>query len=176
MDIHKRLLVATFSDPGRLLAAILALRHEHFLIYDVFAPYPVPGLDHAMGLRRTRLPFITLLAGLGGLTFALVFQYYTNIFDWPLNVGGKPDNSTLAFVPVCFELTVLLGGLATVAALFIRAQLFPGKVEELATAGVTDHKFALVLRQPRAAADLVLVLSLLRQHDAEEIDEKETRL
>ena len=67
-----------------------------------------------MGIRRSRLPFVTLLAGLGGLCFALAFQYYTAVFDWPLDVGGKPENSTLAFVPICFELTVLIGGLGTV--------------------------------------------------------------
>lgn len=174
MDIHRRLLCATFSHPARLVAAVLSLRRERFVVHDVFAPYPVHGLDQAMGLRRTRLPFITLLAGLGGLTFALCFQYYTNIFDWPLNVGGKPDNSTLAFVPVCFELTVLLGGLGTVAALFIRARLYPGKHEELSAPGVTDDTFALVLRQPEDPTEVARACALLWQHDAGAIQEQET--
>jgi hypothetical protein len=169
-------LVATFSDPQRLLEAVLPLRRESFRIYDVYAPYPIHGLDEAMGLRRTKLPVVTALAGLVGLTFALTFQFYTNIFDWPLNVGGKPDNSALAFVPVCFELTVLFGGLATVGALFLRARLYPGKKEELAAAGVTDDKFALVMRKPTAPYELRRARELLERHGAEQIDEKEASL
>ena len=110
-----------------MLAAVATLRSAGVAIHDVFAPYPVHGLDQAMGIRRSRLPFVTLLAGLGGLCFALAFQYYTAVFDWPLDVGGKPENSTLAFVPVCFELTVLIGGLGTVGAFLLRARLFPGQ-------------------------------------------------
>ena len=102
-----------------------------------------------MGIRRSRLPFVTLLAGLAGLCFALLFQYYTAVFDWPLDVGGKPENSTLAFVPICFELTVLFGGLATVAAFLLRARLFPGKREQLPVLGVTNDVFA--RRDARAA-------------------------
>jgi hypothetical protein len=169
----KRFLVATFADPHELLAAVEPLRRESFRIYDVFAPYPIHGLDQAMGLRRTRLPLVTLLVGLVGLTFALCFQYYTNIFDWPLNVGGKPDNSTLAFVPVCFELTVLLGGLGTVAMLFLRARLYPGKIEQLPAPGATDDRFILVLRRPAALEELARARGLLQEHNAAPIDEKD---
>src|SRR5678816_1223428 len=114
-----RFVVGSFGEPGALLAAVGALRGAGVAIHDVFAPYPVHGLDQAMGIRRSRLPLVTLLAGLGGLCFALAFQYYTAVFDWPLDVGGKPENSTLAFVPVCFELTVLIGGLGTVGAFLL---------------------------------------------------------
>src|SRR5207247_6820059 len=99
--------VGTFADPDALLRAVILCRRERFRVYDVFAPYPVHGLDEAMAIRRTRLPLVTLVAGLFGLTFALVFQFYTNVLDWPLDVGGKPTNSALALIPICFELTVL---------------------------------------------------------------------
>lgn len=176
MSMANRFLIATFGNPAALLAVLRPLRRESFAIYDVFAPYPIHGLDQAMGLRRTRLPLVTLMAGLAGLSFAVVFQTYTNILDWPLNVGGKPDNSALAFVPVCFELTVLLAGLMTVAALFIRARLFPGKCEVLPVPGVTDDRFALVLRRPADLRQLHRALELLRQHRADRIDEKEVAL
>ena len=103
-------LVATYSDAETLLAAVRAATSENFRVYDVFAPYPIHGLDHAMGVRRSRLPWVTFLVGILALIFALSFQFYTTVLDWPLNVGGKPDNSTLAFVPICFELTVLISG------------------------------------------------------------------
>src|SRR6478609_5850505 len=150
----ERFLIGSFSAPDALLASVATLRGAGVAIHDVFAPYPVHGLDQAMGIRRSRLPFVTLLAGLTGLCFALLFQYYTAVFDWPLDVGGKPENSTLAFVPICFELTVLIGGLGTAGAFFLRARLYPGKREQLAVLGVTNNVFALVVPAPedRAAA------------------------
>src|SRR5215472_15229378 len=126
-SMPERFLVATFTDSETLLTAVRAVRQNSFRIYDVFAPYPVHDLDHAMGVKHSRLPWVTFVVGVLALSFALIFQFYTSVLDWPLNVGGKPDNSTLAFVPICFELTVLLSGLATVAALFLRTRLYPGK-------------------------------------------------
>ena len=148
--MRRSFLVATFTDPDSLLRAVRLTRRESFRLFDVFAPYPVHGLDEAMRIRRTRLPFITLGAGLTGLAAALSLQFYANVLDWPLDVGGKPDNTTLAFIPISFELTVLFAGLVTVAAFFLRARLYPGKVAELAASGVTDDVFALVLRKPSA--------------------------
>lgn len=154
--------VATFSDADALLRAVRAARAENYRIFDAYAPYPVAGLDRAMGIRRTLLPWVTLLAGASALAFAALFQFYAAVWDWPLDVGGKPDNSSLAFVPVAFELTILVGGLATVAALFLRARLYPGKAERLLAPGVTDDAFALALRKrdnffdPRRVREILL--------------------
>ncbi len=169
-------LVATFSDPERLLAAVRRVRREPFRLFDVYAPYPVHGLDEAMSIKRTRLPRITLLAGLMGLAFALSLQFYANVLDWPLDVGGKPDNSTLAFIPISFELTVLSAGLATVAAFFLRARLYPGKQEQLAAPGVTDDVFALVLRRPDGTESLRRAREILEQCGASTIAEREVDL
>jgi len=166
--------IATFNNPDTLMHAVRAVRAEDFRVYDVYAPYPIHGLDQAMGIRHSRLPWVTFLAGLSALTFALTFQFYTNIWDWPLNVGGKPDNSTLAFVPVCFELTILIGGLSTVAALFFRTRLFPGKKERIAVEGVTDNKFALVLR--KRTGDMRRAMAILEEVGAEKVEQKEAEL
>ena len=166
-------LVATFSDAETLLHAVRALTREDFRIYDVYAPYPIHGLDAAMGVRRTRLPWVTFVVGCCALALALTFQFYTTVLDWPLNVGGKPDNSTLAFVPICFELTVLLSGLATVAALFLRARLYPGKRESLFAEGVTDDTFALVLRKSEEPFDIHSARKLLQESGANRIRERE---
>ena len=168
-----RFVVGSFSEPGGLLAAVATLRSAGVAIHDVFGPYPVHGLDQAMGIRRSRLPFVTLLAGLGGLCFALVFQYYTAVFDWPLDVGGKPENSTLAFVPVCFELTVLIGGLSTVGALLLRARLHPGKREQLPVLGVTNNVFAVVAHAPPDSNAGELARRIMLEHGADEVDERE---
>jgi hypothetical protein len=167
-------LIATFSDSEALMRAVHAVRAGDFRIYDVYSPYPIHGLDHAMGIRHSRLPWVTFFVGLGALAFALTFQFYTTVWDWPLNVGGKPDNSTLAFVPICFEITVLTSGLATVAALLFRTRLFPGKRERLAVAGVTNDKFALVLR--KRSQDLQQASAILEQSGAKSVEEKVTEL
>jgi hypothetical protein len=168
--------VATFSDADSLVKAVRATTRENFKVYDVYAPYPIHGLDEAMGIRHSRLPWVTFIVGLSALIGALILQFYTSVLDWPLNVGGKPNNSTLAFLPITFELTVLLGGLSTVAALFIKARLYPGKKEQLIAEGVTNNKFALVLRKKDASFDARRARQLLEQSGADRVQEKEAEL
>src|SRR5258705_4962079 len=153
LAVPREYLVATFAEPDALLAAVTRLRAHGLKIYDVYAPCPVHGLDEAMGLRRSRLPYVTLVAGVVGLVTAILFQFYAAVFDWSLNVGGKPDNSTLAFVPIAFEMTVLAAGLATARAFLLRAGLFPGSAPQLARPPVTDDTFAVALRLRPHAVD-----------------------
>ena len=171
-----KILVASFLETDGLLRAVRKARSQMFRVYDVFAPFPVHGLDEAMGIRRTRLPKITLIAAMCGLATALTLQFYTNVLDWPLNVGGKPDNSLLAFVPISFELSVLFGGLGTVAAFLLRARLFPGKKPWLVHSGVTNDTFALVLRKPSDEEPHQRALALLQESGAASITESEAEL
>jgi Protein of unknown function (DUF3341) len=171
-----KILVATFPHVDNLLRAVRRARRDMLRVYDVFAPFPVHGLDEAMGIRHTRLPKVTLIAGLTGLATALTLQFYTNVLDWPLNVGGKPDNSTLAFIPISFELTVLFGGLATVAAFLMRAKLYPGKRPWLVHPRVTNDAFALVLRKPSDDESHQRALALLAECGAATVTESEAEL
>lgn len=172
----KSFLVATFSDADDLLHAVYAVREAGFRIHDVYTPYPFHDLDQAMGIRRTRLPWVTLVIGCCALLFAVLFQFFTTVLDWPLNVGGKPNNSTLAFVPITFEVTVLLAGLATVAALLVRAQLYPGKKEELVAEGLTNGTFALVLRNHNPFLNTKNACELLERCNACAVEEKGANL
>jgi hypothetical protein len=171
-----KILVATFPDTEHLLGAVRKARREMFRVYDVFTPFPVHGLDDALGVRRSRLPWATLFCALTGLTTAVILQFYTNILDWPLNVGGKPDNSTLAFIPICFELSVLFGGLGSVAALLLRARLYPGKQAWLVNPGITDDVFAVVLRRPSDDETHQRALTLLKECGAASVTESEAEL
>ena len=171
LRMPRAILTATFSDADRLLQAVRAVRQENFPIYDVYTPYPVHNMDNAMGIRRTRLPRVTLAFGALGLFFALLLQFGAAVFDWPLNVGGKPDNSTLAFIPISFELTILAGSLATVAALFLRARLYPGMRRNVIAGNTWNENFVLVLRRRDASFDICRARSLLEQHGATSIEE-----
>lgn len=172
----KSFVIATFADADDLVRAAYAVRRKNFRIYDAFAPYPIHDLGSAMGLRKTRLPWVTLLAGAVGLGGALFLQFYTSVLDWPLNVGGKPDNSTLAFIPISFELTVLAAGLATVAALLVRVRLFPGKQERLVSENITNDQFALVLRRHDEFFDVWAARAILEEAGAESIREQVAEL
>jgi hypothetical protein len=102
-----------FSDPNDLLAACKRVRDAGYRRWDAHTPFPVHGLDDAMGIRGTRLPLIVLAGGLAGLAGALGLQIWTNAVEYPHIISGKPLVSLPAFVPVTFELTILLSALAT---------------------------------------------------------------
>jgi hypothetical protein len=141
-----RALVGYFEDEDALVEAVRAARGAGLAIHDAYAPYAVHGLDEAIGLRPSRLPWVCLVGALAGLGAAMALQYYVAVVSWPLNVGGKPFFSWPAFLPVAFELTVLFAGLGTVAALLARSRLFPGS-GGAAPPRVTDDRFALALRR-----------------------------
>ena len=164
-----KFVVATYSDAETLLYGVRRAREENFRIYDVFAPYPIHGLDHAMGVRRSRLPWVTFLVGMLALAFALSFQFYTTVLDWPLNVGGKPDNSMLAFIPIAFEITVLGAGLATAAAFLARSGLRPAIRARTVDLSATDDAFVVALRCRQTAFDRNLVERLLFEHGAQTV-------
>jgi hypothetical protein len=171
--VSNQFLVATFSNEHSLREAVGQLRAHGFRIYDAYAPYPVHGLAELMGARRSRLPIVSLVAGVLGLTVALGFQFYAAAFDWPLNVGGKPAASTLAFVPITFEITVLCAGLATAAAFLIRSRLGPGAPVVRFAEGTTEDVFALVLRHRDATFKAAEARFLLLESGAHAITLKE---
>jgi hypothetical protein len=143
----KSVIVASFSREEDIIAATRQARRRGLHIVDVYTPYAVHGLDEAMGLGPSRLSWACFFFGLLGVAVAFVFQFWSTTIDWPLNVGGKPWNSWPAFVPVAFELMVLLGGLGLVFTFFLRSGLFPGKQPEEEIAGVTSNSFVLVVAE-----------------------------
>ncbi len=121
----RRYHVVVFDDPEVALAGVVGLREAGFVIDDVHTPFPVHGMPKAMGLCDTRLAYAPLVGGCLGLSLAVWLQTWTHSVSWPLNVGGKTMTAIPAIVPVSFELTVLLAGIATVAALLIACRLRP---------------------------------------------------
>jgi len=100
--------VAEFHDVNVLVSAARAVSERGYTKFDCYTPYPVHGLDRAMGVRRTVLPYISFLGGVTGLASALLLQWWTGGYDYRLNIGGKPFFAIQFSVPVDFELTVLL--------------------------------------------------------------------
>ena len=151
---------ASFTDPLLLLEAVKRLRLEGFRVIDTYSPFPVHGMDEAIGLKPSRLPRACLGFGLLGLATALGVQIWTSAYDYPLIVGGKPLVSLPAFIPVAFELTVLMAGLGVVGSLFVAAGMRPRfKVPDLHP-GVNDDRFV-VAAEIQAGASFAGVQSLL---------------
>jgi hypothetical protein len=169
--MSRSLIVGTFARGEDLVAATRAARHAGLAIVDAYTPFAVHGLDDAMGLPPSRLSWVCLVAGLTGAALKLWFEVWTAVVDWPLNVGGKPDNSLPAFVPITFEVMVLFAGLATVAALFAVARLWPGRRAQVPVAGVTDDRFALVVEETGAGSG-GRIRSLFEQHQAIGVSER----
>jgi len=108
-----RLLVAELESPAALLHACEETRAAGFTKWDAYAPFPVHGLERAMGLRASRVPWWTLVGGLMGAGGGMLLEWWTSAVDYPVVIASKPYFSLPAFVPVAFELGVLGGALAT---------------------------------------------------------------
>ena len=99
--------LAEFEREGAILAAARALRAAGHTSLDIHSPYPLHGTDEALGLKRSTVPLVALVAGVTGAVSGYLLQYGTVALLWPLNVGGRPPHSAPAFIPVTFELGVL---------------------------------------------------------------------
>jgi molybdopterin-containing oxidoreductase family membrane subunit len=106
--------IAEFRGPHDLLSAAKQVRRAGYRAFEVYSPYPIHGMDEAMGLGRSKLGWIVIIAGAAGAAGAYGLQYYTSVMDYPLITAGKPYNSWQAFLPVIFELGVLLASFAAV--------------------------------------------------------------
>jgi ActD protein len=105
-------LMAEFSSPETLLAATRRAYAEGFRRMDAYTPFPVDELAEALGFRKTVVPLIVLIGGLIGCIGGFYMQYWIAVIDYPLNVGGRPLNSWPSFIPVTFELTILIAALS----------------------------------------------------------------
>ena len=103
--------LAEFADPQALVAAVRACR-ERYADVDAYAPYAVEGLADAVGLPANRVPLLTLLGGIGGGALIYWLQWYTAVFDYPINSGGRPLDAWPVFIIPTFELAVLGAAIA----------------------------------------------------------------
>ncbi len=160
-----RFTAAFFKREDDLLRAVTEAREAGFDVHDVFTPFPVHGMDQAVGLPRSLLTWIAFIAGVLGLTCGLGLQIWTSAYDWPLNIGGKPFNSFPLFIPVTFELTVLFSGLIAIGVLVVRNRLWLFAKRRVFDR-VTDNRFVMVLRQSDAAFNAQRASDLFARHHA----------
>jgi hypothetical protein len=147
---------AEFETPEALLAAVRNLRAQGYTKMDAFTPYPVRGLDQALGLSRSRLGYLVFGAGVAGAAAALLLQWWTGAVDYPLVIGGKPLFAFEFSIPITFELTVLFASFAAVVGMLV-ANGLPRLSHPVFQAegfrGVTDDGFLLVVESGEAGFD-----------------------
>ncbi len=107
-------LLAEFRNPGALMHAAEAVRKAGYRHFDTHSPFPIHGMDKAMGLRNSKVGFFTLGGGATGLALAFWLQWWTSAVDYPLNIGGKPFFAVEPSIPIMFELTVLFSAFGAV--------------------------------------------------------------
>ncbi|TRZ46390.1 DUF3341 domain-containing protein [Robertkochia solimangrovi] len=140
-----KVIQALYNDDDVLMSAVKRVRAAHHHIEEIYSPFPVHGLDKAMGLAPTRIAIASFLYGCVGLTVAVTMMNFIMIEDWPQNIGGKPSFSFIenmpAFVPIMFELTVFFAAHLMVITFYLRSKLWPFKQAENPDVRTTDDHF-----------------------------------
>ena len=177
-------LFGLFDSPEKLRQAAIEARKKGYRGFDCLSPFPIHGLELDMGLERSRIPYITFFAGVLGLIvgFALqtiahenvlapllpYFDGFPNLRSYPLNIGGKPTFSWPAMVPICFELTVLIGGHSTVLGLLLLAGMYR-PFRRILHPDITNDKFCLWIPSDSPGYEEKAVVDFLKELQAFEI-------
>ncbi len=171
-------LLAEYADPGALLHAAQEVRKAGYKHFDTHSPFPIHGMDRAMGLGQSKVGYITLAGGALGLLTATWLQWWTSAVDYPINISGKPFFAFEPSVPIMFELTVLFSAIAAVAGMLALNGL-PRPYNPLfysrRFARVTDNAFFLHVAASDAAFDMGQTRQLLEDLGALGIEVIEDR-
>lgn len=140
MASGNKFVLGIYDDEDVLLIAIKKIREAGVKIKEVYSPFPVHGIDDVLGYKRSRLPIAAFLFGLTGMSLALIMQIGMMTVDWPMIIGGKDFLPLPSFIPVTFELTVLLAAFGMVGTFFVVSNLKPWGKAELLDIRSTDDK------------------------------------
>jgi len=149
---NKKFTVGTFTDSDKLLHAVETLRKKGVKIFDCYTPFPVHHLDLALGYTRTNLTIGAFLCGMLGSLSGFTLAYSMNVVDWPMIIGGKPQdiNVFTSFIPVIFELTILFTAFGMVIMFFARNRMMHGIKEDLLDRRQTDDHLLIAIDNSEA--------------------------
>ncbi|NEN21898.1 DUF3341 domain-containing protein [Cryomorpha ignava] len=178
MTHTNRVIHVMFDDDLKLVGAAKRLVADGIQIKDVYSPFPIHGIDPIIGIKRTRLAIVSFMFGALGLSLALLGMWYFMIYDWPMNIGGKPSFSLIqnlpAFIPISFEFTVLLAAHGMVITYLIRNGTLPGMPAVNPDPRTTDDKFVIeITDQENPGASTETMGVLFKELGAIEINEKQ---
>jgi Protein of unknown function (DUF3341) len=141
----KKFVVGCFEEESVLFNAVKSVRKSGYKLHDVYTPFPIHGLDKAMGLRDTSIHTAGFVYAITGTMTGLSFMSWVFTADWPLNIGGKPHFALPAWIPIIFELTVLFSAVGMVLTFCYLCQLAPFVRKHHFHARATDDLFVMVI-------------------------------
>ena len=173
----EKIIYGIYDDEDLVLDAVKNIRTEGYHIDEVYCPFPVHGLDTAMGLKYSRIAITSFLYGCTGACCALLMFWYMMVYDWPMIIGGKPNfslNENLpAFIPITFEMTVFFASHLMVLTFLIRCKLYPGASSASPDLRTTDDKFLMEIHTDGDTKKIEKIKTLMKKTGASEIKEKE---
>jgi hypothetical protein len=173
MERDTHFVTGVYEDEDVLLQAITQVRSSGIKIHEVYSPYPVHGIDDYLGYKRSKLPIAAFLFGLLGTSLALTMQYYMMAFDWPMIIGGKDYGAFPDFIPVTFELTVLLASFGMVGVFMVSTDLKPWAQPRIFDLRITDDKHVMAIDiANNSAIELAKIEEILKSSGASEVNKK----
>ena len=160
--MSSKVVQAMYNDDDILLDAVKEVRAANHHIGEIYTPFPVHGLEKAMGLKGTRIAITAFMYGCVGFIFSIWMMNYMMIEDWPQDIGGKPSFTFIqnmpAFVPIMFEMTVFFAAHLMVITFYMRSKLWPFKKAENPDPRTTDDMFVMEIAVDGNEAELVSFL------------------
>jgi hypothetical protein len=160
--MSNKVVQAMYNDDDILMDAVKEVRAAKYHIEEVYTPFPVHGLDKAMGLKGTRIAITAFMYGCVGLVFSVWMMNYMMIEQWPQDIGGKPSFAFIqnmpAFVPIMFEMTVFFAAHLMVITFYMRSRLWPFKEAENPDPRTTDDMFVMEVIVDGNEAELIAFL------------------
>lgn len=173
-----KVIYAMYDDDDVLKDGAKTLVARGVKVSEVFSPFPIHGIDPIIGVVHTRLGIMAFIYGLTGLLLATIGMRYFMITDWPMNIGGKPNNTylenMLAFIPITFEFTVLCAAHGMALTYFLRNKTLPGLKASNPDPRTTDDRFVVEVRmsQNTQFTDVEMV-EMFKQTGIVELDQKD---
>ncbi|WMN10690.1 DUF3341 domain-containing protein [Marivirga salinae] len=172
MESGKNFIVGIFDDESVLLSAVKKVRGSDVKIHECYTPYPVHGLDDELGYKRSRISIAAFMFGITGTCLAFLMMIYMMGIDWPMIIGGKDYVAIPSFVPVGFEVTVLLSALGMVGTFFVISNLKPYGKPRIYDIRSTDDKHVMAIDLAKNKKSTDELSSILKDSGAVEINEK----
>lgn len=167
------MLYGVYNDADQFLSSAFKMKDIGAPIDDCYTPHPVHGIEKAVGIKRSRLTVGAFICGLTGTLSAITLQLYTNIFDWSMIVGGKPNDGYMpSFIPVTFELTILFTAFGMMFLFFYRNNMIHGKREALVDLRQTDDLYIISLDMDKQSMGKDELSNTLRAGGAIDIREE----
>ena len=168
----KRYSVGIYEHEDTVKSAVKSLQAGGVKIHEVYSPYAIHGMENILGYKLSRLPKAAFLFGLTGTILALSMLYLMMGYDWPMIIGGKNFTSVPPFIPVTFELTVLLSAFGMVFTFFIASDLKPWAKPKIFDMRITVDKFAIAIDLDKNTRSQSEIDAILNNSGASEVNEK----